>query len=340
MVEEVKGSTILLTGATGFIGHLAACRILEKWTACQLILPVRDLDKAQKMYAAIQIGRRCEPYFVESNVEELDCGKIPMPVDYIIHCAAPTSSGYMISHPAETADSVVLGTRNMLELAKDLRIKSMVHLSSMEVYGQVDDIGRPRREDELGDIDLKNPRSCYPLGKRMAEHYCHIYQQEYGVPVKIARMAQVFGRGVRLDDQRVFMQFAQAAYRGEDIVLHTAGLSMGNYCDADDAVDAIFTLLQRGRDGEVYNVVNEENTMRIKDMAELVAEKIAGKRIRVHIEPDARYAAQYAPATALRLSSAKLRKLAWQPAAGLEQMYQNVLDEIKTAESESLRECK
>ena len=74
------------------------------------------------------------------------------------------------------------------------QVESMVYLSSMEVYGDIDcNDGRYVSEKELGNIDIDSSRSCYPLGKRMAEHYCHIFHKEYHVPVKIARLSQAFG---------------------------------------------------------------------------------------------------------------------------------------------------
>ena len=214
-------------------------------------------------------------------------------------------------------------------LARKKQIKDMVYLSSMEVYGLVNDIGRMRMEGELGDVDLFSSRSCYPLGKRMAEHYCYLYQQEYGIPVKIARLAQTFGKSIRLDDNRVYMQFARAAYEGRDIVLKTKGDSMGNYCASDDAVDAIFTILYHGKAGEAYNVVNEANTMCIRDMAELVAGHIAGGQIDVRMELEDSGTTGYAPDTGLRLSGEKLRKLGWYPAKKLTEMYQDVIQELK-----------
>ena len=86
----------------------------------------------------------------------------------------------------------------------------------------------------MGYIDVSDVRSCYPIAKIMSENLCHSYFAEYGVPVKIARLAQTFGRGIRKDDNQVFAQFANAVRTGSDIVLHTAGISMGNYCDIDE----------------------------------------------------------------------------------------------------------
>lgn len=314
--------TYLITGSTGYIGRMLVNKLLEVNNEIYLILPVRNVEKAESLFAD-NLDRIT---FVENDISDMLC--IKNDIDYIIHCAATTTSAYMISNPIEVADGIVLGTRNILELAKCKNIKSMVYLSSMEVYGNVSDIGRAQKEHELGEISLNSSRSCYPLAKRMAEHYCHIYAQEYGVPVKIARLAQTFGRGVRLEDNRVYMQFARAVQSGNDIVLKTHGNSMGNYCATDDAVSAIFKILDLGINGEVYNVVNEANTMTIRDMAHFVADKIAGGRIKVRIEAEDLSVTGYAPDTGLRLSSEKLRGLGWKPTKDLVQMYEDVLKEI------------
>ncbi len=85
-------------------------------------------------------------------------------------------------------------------------------------------------------------------------------------------------------ETKVFAQFARAAKAGGDIVLHTEGNSMGNYCSIDDAVSGILTILEKGVNGEAYNVVNEENTMTVRQMAELIADKIAGGKIKIVYE--------------------------------------------------------
>lgn len=247
--------------------------------------------------------------------------------DYIIHCAAPTGSAYMAANPVEVSDTIVSGTKHILELAKRCNAGSVVYLSSMEVYGQISCPPEKRIiESEMGYIDVGNVRSCYPIAKIMAENFCHSYFAEYGIPVKIARLAQTFGRGVREDDNRVFAQFANAVRTGSDIVLHTAGNSMGNYCDADEVIDAILFLLQNGVNSEAYNVVNEKNTMRIWEMAELVAKKVAGGSIKVtyDIPKENRYG--YAPETGLRLSGEKLRRLGWEAECSLEDMYRKMLE--------------
>lgn len=310
--------TYLITGATGYIGSLLAERLLEEMRTVTVIVRRPDRLKA---------ALRGRVSVISGDITDRSAMRqVKDNFDVLIHCASPTQSAYMITNPVETAESIVDGTRNMLELAVRRRIRSMVYLSSMEVYGRIDCSGRRRvTEEELGELDIANIRSCYPMAKRMAEHYCRLYHQEYGVPVTIARLAQTFGRGVPGEDGRVFAQFARAVRENTDIVLHTGGASTGNYCDIDDVLEAILLLSEKGRPPEAYNVVNEENTMTIRQMAQLVADRVAGKNIGIayDIPPDNRYG--YAADTGLRLSSEKLRALGWRPQTGLEDMYRSML---------------
>lgn len=327
-MKEFSNSTILITGATGFIAGLLVDEFItmnsNDKAGIRLVLPVRNIQKAIQKYPPTEDSYKCIT-FIETSLENLDLDKFDMPIDYIFHCASVTTSSIMISNPVEVADGIILGTKNILDLAREKQIKSMVYLSSMEIYGIMKSDNRLVTEDMLGELEIYSSRSCYPLGKRMAEHYCYIYNKEYGVPVKIARLAQTFGHGISIDDSRIYAQFARAVVLNKDIVLHTKGLSMGNYCESIDAINALLMILKEGQDGEAYNVVNEENTMMICDMARLVADKIAGGNIRViyDIPQDDLYG--YAKDTKLRLSSRKLQELGWKPTKNLEQMYKDVI---------------
>lgn len=311
-------NTYLITGAAGYIGSMLVKHIKETDRNAGITALVRDRTKAENVLPPdVQV--------IEADLTDKEkMASLAPGCDYIIHCASVTASAEMISHPVEVTESIINTTQNMLESARRSQVKSMVYLSSMEVYGKLDCPGKKRiAEEEVlrGEVELLSLRSCYPLGKRMSENICYSYFKEYGVPIKIARLAQTFGEGVLPSDQRIFAQFARAVREGSDIVLHTQGRSMGNYCGIHDAVSGIMTILEKGINGEAYNVVNEANTMTIRQMAEFVAEKIAGGSIKVvyDIAEDDRYG--YARDTAICLSGKKLMALGWKPEESLEDMY-------------------
>lgn len=324
-------TTYLITGVTGYIGSALIKRIFQEGQRggeppnVRIIAPVRNLQKAGKEFpVGVEFVQTdlCDGHCVEQLL------KAGGGAEYVIHCASVTKSAEMIAHPVEVTESIVNATQNILEFAKRMPVKSMVYLSSMEVYGNMDcRDGRRVREEEIcrGELEVLNVRSCYPLGKRMAENICLSYYKEYGVPVKIARLAQTFGGELRDTDQRVFAQFARAVKNGENIVLHTGGNSMGNYCEIGDAITGIMTILRKGANGEAYNVVNEENTMTIRQMAELVADQVAGGKIRVVFETEDGASYGYAPDTGLRMSGQKLKELGWAPRKTLYEMYRDMI---------------
>lgn len=310
----------LVTGATGYVGAQFVRRVAE-YPEAEVVAVVRDEKRARRILPV-----ETELFPIEDLAVSGVLDALQGPVDYIVHCAAVTQSWQMKEHPVETADSIVLTTREVLRLARRKRVQAMVFVSSMEVYGALDSGAGRTTEASLGAVNLLKARSSYPMGKRMAEQYCYDYFAEYGVPVRIARLAQTFGRGVPMEDGRVYAQFAKAAGRGEDLVLHTTGMSMGNYCAIDDVLNALEVLLQSGADGEAYNVVNEENTMRIREMAELVAGEFSNGRSQVVYDIPEGKDFGYAAETGLRLSGEKLRSLGWRPRKNLMEMYRDMIE--------------
>ena len=126
----------------------------------------------------------------------------------------------------------------------------------------------------------------------------------------------------------MFAQFARSAIAGENIVLHTEGKSRGNYCYISDLVLGLFTILFKGGNGEAYNIANPDASVTIREMAELVADKISGGKVKAVIEmPEDIEKRGYAPNTAMRLSADKLMKLGWKPEFGLEEMYQRMISD-------------
>lgn len=325
-VGELHGKTFVITGATGLIGSCMVRFLLmlnsEYEAGIRTIAVVRNEEKAISMFGPSDNALH---YYVY-DFNDTSCFQPDISADYIVHLAGPTASRFFADHPAATMRTVVDGTRVVLDYARCCRPKAVVFASSLEVYGTVTDDSCQLTEPILGYIDIADPRSSYPVAKRTAEALCHAYAHEYGVPVRIARLAQTFGAGIAADDNRVFAQFARAAVSNSDIILHTTGTLSRCYCYTTDAVDAILCLLLKGNDGEVYNVANEDTYTSIMEMAKMVCDTfIPGKRPVVVPSQDM----GYSPATKLRLNAAKLRSLGWKPHYGLTEMFTRLIASMK-----------
>lgn len=308
--------TFLVTGSTGLIGS-ALVRALAR-DGKDTVAAARNVAKAKAMFGALPSVR----------VLEWDVTK-PVRVDgeiaTIVHAASETSSRAFVEKPVETICSVLDGTRNALALAREKKVRAFVHLSTMEVYGAPS--ADPVSESDYGYLDPLSVRSSYPEAKRLAENLCIAHFAEYGVPVRIARLAQTFGEGAKLGDGRVFAQFAQAIAEGRDIVLHTAGRTARCYCHVDDAVEAIRTIAGKGRDGEAYNVANPETFCTIREMAEALC--AANPPSRVVLDPSLADGRGYAPEAKLNLSTQKIEALGWRARVGLMEMFERLVSEFR-----------
>lgn len=338
--EELRNSKILVTGATGLVGlqmvrSLAAMNRLRN-AGIKIYALIRSMEKARSIYG--ELADRDDLNFVQADLNDHDglidnvqravlASNEDMPV-YIFHGAAVTASKMMVDKPVETIDTALNGTRNMLDLAILLKARSMVYLSSMEVYGKWDG-SSDVTEDKMGYIDPLVIRSNYPLTKRMCENMCVAYNKEHAVPVRIARLSQTFGAGILPGENRVFAQFAKSVMNGSDIVLHTKGQSEGNYCYTADTIRALMTVLIRGKEAEAYNISNESAHMTIADMAAFAATQLANGSIKVVFDIPEENTFGYAADTKMKLSSAKLRALGWQPNYSLEDAYRRMMGSMK-----------
>lgn len=328
----LPGNTLMVTGSTGLIGSLIVKSCVwynqNHEEKIAIVALARNPEKVQSVYAEMvdQEGNIPNVQFLYQDITQ----PIPRSVDcdYIVHTANATTSKFFLEKPAEVLDSIYTGTAQILQYAKVCQVKGVVYLSSMEVFGRVDTENRIG-EKELGHLDIQNTRSCYSEGKRVAELMCKCYAAEYGVPVRVARLAQTFGAGILPGENRVFAQFARSAVKGQDIVLHTLGKSVGNYCYTADAIRAILLLLVRGESGEAYTVVNEQTSMTIADMAQMVAQEFSGGRSRVVFDIPEGNKFGYAPDSKMRLSSEKLRVLGWEPRYTLKEMYERMISEME-----------
>lgn len=323
--SHFRNTSFLITGATGLLGrnivealvHLSYRFDLD----IRIICPVRSAEKARRIFSQGVL-------LYEGVVfQEADLTNYKSPdedIDYVLHIASPTDSGYFVTHPVEMLDFTYSSTHRMLEVARSCNA-AFVYFSSMEVYGTPCDDEKISEDHITTCPDTMNARSSYSEGKRIAETLCRSYFEEHGTPVYILRLTQTFGPGVAKDDGRVFAQFTRAAIDGRDIVLKSKGETKRSYLYPMDMVSALLTILAKGEEGSAYNIANEDTYCSILDMADLVAKQIAGGRIGVGFDLDDKGASKYLPTLHMNLDTSRLRSLGWKPVHDLKDMFTRMI---------------
>ncbi len=329
--DELKGKSFLITGATGLIGATLikslVCADKNKKLRIKIVALVRDLVRAKEKfenelsYANVKL--------VCGTVEELP--EIDGNIDYIVHGASQTASQEFVKHAVETINTSILGTMNLLKLAKKKQVKGFVYLSSMEMYGYPEK-GHKVKEDEAGAMSPLNLRNSYPISKQMCESLCCAYAGEYNVPAKIIRLTQTFGSGINYNDTRIFAYFARCVIEKQDIVLKTKGETERSYLYTTDAVTAILMVLLKGVSGQAYNAADEKTYCSIAEMAEKVAED-GGIKVRYELQDE--MANGFPQTLYMDLDTTLLRHLGWNPICAwggvkpIVGMYQRMIRSLK-----------
>lgn len=314
----------LITGATGLIGSALVKKLISD-EENTVICPVRNKDKALNMFSHENLQHFNNLILIDCNLEEF-LDSLDIKTDYIIHCACPTASKFFVEHPVETINFGIQTTTSILKYAQANNVRSIVYLSSLEVYGTVSDDAKAINENFQGYVDLTDVRSSYNMMKRLCETLCYSYYKEYEVPVKMVRPSQIIPYNIEDNDNRIYAQFGKKAAAGEDIELHTIGDSARQYISIDDAVDGILTVLHKGKNGEAYNMTNESCYISAKEMAYFVQCNFNPHgKVCFNLRDDL----GYAPTTRLRLDTSKVRDLGWEPKIDLFQMFKTLIDNLK-----------
>jgi len=280
----LEGKSVLVVGGKGFLGTyfvkvlIALNQILKKPIKI-IVLDnlITAKDKEDYHDSAVK--------FVEQNIAENF--SISDDVNYIIHAASIASPPMYRKFPLKTVDVNYQGTRNLLEIAKEKKIESMLFLSSSEIYGDPDIIPTP--ESYWGYVSCIGPRACYDESKRLAETICLLYYQQYKVPIKIARPFNVYGPFLNLNDGRIIPDFMNNAIKNSEILIHSDGNPTRSFCYVTDAMCGFFRLLILSPPGTICNVGDDEE-ISVNEVAEIIKKTIK-KPIKIKYEksPDSNY---------------------------------------------------
>ena len=280
--EQFAGKTVLISGANGFLPAymVETLLYLNKTKLSQpvkVIGLVRNRERAEARFAA-----DCDTAEFQLLVQDV-CTTVTLeePVDYVIHAASQASPKYYGTDPVGTMSANVLGTHNLLGLARAKQARGFLFFSSGEVYGQVDPRQIPITETTYGYVDPTDVRSCYAESKRLGETMCVCWSHQYQVPVKIVRPFHTYGPGMRLDDGRVFADFVGDIVNHRDIVIKSDGSAVRAFCYLADAVRGFFTVLLAGQIGQAYNIGNAKAEVSVQELATILVGLFPEQRLQV-----------------------------------------------------------
>jgi len=253
--EELRGQSLFITGGTGFFGHW----LLETFNHANdtLSLGAKATVLSRNSEALAQksphLAARSDLVWTAGDVRDF---RFPEgQFRYVIH--AGTTSGAPVE-PLEMFDTIVQGTRRVLDFAASHGARKFLFTSSGAVYGRQPSELTHLAEDYRGAPDTLDPASAYGEGKRAAELLCTLLSQKHGFEAKIARCFAFVGPHLPLDQHFAAGNFLRDALAGRPIQVGGDGTALRSYLHAADLAVWLWTLLFAGKAGQAYNVGSEE----------------------------------------------------------------------------------
>jgi UDP-glucuronate decarboxylase len=222
----------LVTGGAGFLGSHLCERLLAEGheVICldNLFTGSKDNIRSFLDHPAFE--------FIRHDI----VNPILLEVDQIYNLACPASPVDYQFNAIKTVKASVLGTMNMLGMAKRVRAR-VLQASTSEVYG--DPAEHPQRETYWGHVNPIGLRSCYDEGKRVAETLMMDYYRQNQVDIRIARIFNTYGPRMSQDDGRVVSNFIVQALRNRPITVYGMGRQTRSFCYVDDLIDGLARLM-------------------------------------------------------------------------------------------------
>lgn len=303
---------ILVTGGAGFIGsHLIDRLMLEGHE-------VVCLDNFYTGHKRNILKWLDHPYFelIRHDITE----PIRLEVDQIYHLACPASPVHYQYNPVKTIKTNVMGTLNMLGLAKRVKARFLL-ASTSEVYG--DPEVHPQSEEYRGNVNTIGIRSCYDEGKRVAETLAFDYHRQNDVQIRVARIFNTYGPRMLENDGRVVSNFVVQALRGIPLTVYGDGSQTRSFCYVSDLVEGLMRLMNGDHIGPVNLGNPEEYT--ILQLAQTVQEMI---------NPDAEIQLKPLPQDDPRRRRPDITRakewLGWQPTIPLQQGLKETIADFRS----------
>lgn len=324
---KLRDKTVLITGATGFIGSFLIHSLLTKSREDNLNIKVLALVRNEEK------GKAAFKEYHEAGLIDFIVQDVCQPIvsqkkaDYVIHCASNAAPKEYSMYPVETMKTNFYGTMNLLDYARAVDAKGFLYVSTIEVYGTTHGLDKIS-ENDYGEIDAMKVRSCYPLSKKGCETLTVSYADEYGLPVKIGRLSYIFGPGMKQGDSKIVAVFPKCIADGENIVMKSKGEQLRSYTYVSDAITALLTILLDGETGEAYNIASTKCITTIAGIAHTLVDSYPEKGLKVIFDlPSEQEAKGFSLIENAVLDSTKLEKLGWESQVDLVTGLKNVVSE-------------
>ena len=270
-VDNLSNQTILLTGASGFLGS-GMCNFVDYVNKNKLVShPIRLIAYDNFLYKKPtwlnELSDNKYISFFEKDILNID--DYPQS-DFVIHAASVASPTFYRKYPLETIDANVVGLRNILNSSLKLKPRSILFFSTSEVYGDPSIDNIPTKETYFGNVNSFGPRASYDESKRLSETLCYIYFKKYNLPVKVVRPFNNYGPGLSLNDGRVIPDFFKNILNKEDINILSDGKATRTFCYLSDALTGYFLTLFSDFDGEIFNIGSESPEVSMEELADLI----------------------------------------------------------------------
>lgn len=302
---------ILVTGGAGFIGSHLIDRLMAEGHE---VICLDNFYTGHKRNILKWLGN---PNFemIRHDVTE----PIRLEVEQIYHLACPASPVHYQYNPVKTIKTNVMGTLNMLGLAK--RVKARFLLSSTsEVYG--DPEVHPQSEDYRGNVNPIGIRSCYDEGKRVAETLSFDYHRQNNVDIRVARIFNTYGSRMLENDGRVVSNLVVQSLRGKPLTVYGDGSQTRSFCYVSDLVEGLMRLMNGEHIGPINLGNPDEYT--ILELAQAVQQKI---------NPDAEIIFKPLPQDDPRRRRPDITKaktlLGWQPTVPLQEGLRMTIEDFR-----------
>jgi len=251
----------VVAGGAGFIGHTLCARMLDRGdeVVCVDNLVTGSADNVKALVDREGFS------FVEADISSA----VPVdgPLDAVLNLACPASPADFGPLALEILDVGSRGVANLLDLAQRGGAR-FLQASTSEVYGEP--LVHPQPESYWGNVNPIGHRSVYDEAKRFGEALTMAYHRRHGLDVRIARIFNTYGPGMRPDDGRVVSNFVTQAVRGEPLTVYGDGSQTRSLCFVDDLVGGLLALLGSSYVGPVNVGNDDERTM--LELAQLVLE--------------------------------------------------------------------